>query len=172
MLPPTTPHLQSLMLCLKILRCMLSCRIARRSTGIGTCSFSPCQQWHYASVRRHPNSPGMSSNQVHPSEPNLSALEPDASVPTASHLLPARFCSLFTAQRVDSRAKLPGVAYRLQTQQRTGTATARTLHDTILNMADRHSRYQLLMNFRLHGSRFAAGLSVLFHLEFLTTGER
>ena len=106
----------------------------------------------------------MSSNQVHPSEPNLSALEPDASVPTASHLLPARFCSLFTAQRVDSRAKLPGVAYRLQTQQRTGTATARTLHDTILNMANRHSRYQLLMNFRLHGSRFAAGLSVLFHL--------
>jgi len=106
----------------------------------------------------------MSSNQVHPSEPNLSALEPDASVPTASHLLPARFCSLFTARRIDSRAKLPGVAYRLQAKQRTGTAAARTLHDTILNMAKRHSRYQLLMSFRLHGSRFAAALSVLFHL--------
>jgi hypothetical protein len=71
---------------------------------------------------------------------------------------------MFTAQRMDSRARLPGVAYRLQTKQRTGTATARTLHDTILNMAKRHSRYQLLMSFRLHGSRFAAGLSVLFHL--------
>lgn len=107
----------------------------------------------------------MSSNQVHPSEPNCSTLEPDAAtVPTASHLLPARFCSLFTAQRMDSRAKLPGVAYRLQAKQRIGTATARTLHDTILTMAKRHSRYQLLMSFRLHGSRFAAALSVLFHL--------
>jgi hypothetical protein len=73
-----------------------------------------------------------------------------------------RFCSLFTAKPIVGCSDLPGQAFLLQSQD--GAASARPVKDILRGVAKRHSRYQFLMNFRLHGSRFATAASIIFHL--------
>jgi hypothetical protein len=110
----------------------------------------------------------MTSNQVHP----LPAAAPEAergseivAAGTVDFHLPMRFCSLFTAERMDGFSKLPGLAFRLQSQ--VGATGARPVQQILRGVIKRHSRYQFLMNFRLHGSSFAAAASIAFHLVFV-----
>ena len=104
----------------------------------------------------------MSSSRVHPL-PDTSASE-DAilSTPSASHPLPLKFCSLFKAALVSSNPSTPGLMYQLLPSDR--SVPACSVPAKLLNVAKRHSRYQFLMNFRLHGSRFASALSIVFHV--------
>jgi hypothetical protein len=79
-----------------------------------------------------------------------------------SHPLPLKFCSLFRPALVSSQPSPTGLAYQLLPSDR--SAPACSVPAKILNVAKRHSRYQFLMNFRLHGSRFASALSIVCHV--------
>ena len=101
-------------------------------------------------------------NQVHPQD-GLGSESNDATHSSvASHVLPMKFCSMFTAKAVETnRGTSPGLIFQLL--PRDGAANVQSLQHTLLNVAKRHTRYQFLMNFELLGSRFSALLSILYH---------
>ena len=102
----------------------------------------------------------MTSSRVHP-VPEHSAADAAAIALASSQPLPLKFCSLFQANLIDS-SSLPGLAYQLLPAD--ASTASRSSQAKLLGVAKRHSRYQFLMNFRLHGSRFAAALSITFHI--------
>jgi hypothetical protein len=106
----------------------------------------------------------MTSNQVHPEDGRRSeCVDGAAHSSIAPHVLPMKFCSLFTAEAVKANGgALPGLVYQLL--PRDGAANVQSLRETLLNVAKRHTRYQFLMNFKILGSRFSAALSILYHV--------
>ena len=113
--------------------------------------------------RRYIVAKPMASNQVHPLAENGAGIPAAAGASAqVSHPLPMRFCSFFTAEPTVAHPNIPGSAFRLLPPDR--AAAARGAQEALRGVICRHSRYQFLMNFRLHGSRFATAASIAFHI--------